>query len=184
MKKLKLVAVVCAILLSGCDEYGVWNTGNNEYYADGALRVSTSARLQERVISLRCFSNTLEGGHSSFDIRYAIQVPLLNRLARELNDAEPVKLVIQVDGVPIAKLDSRAISHEWGSSFLANMSEEILQKISVGRRNLIVMPWKGADKLDSVISVPIGGLADKIEAIRKACEAVEKPIKSPTTSVG
>jgi hypothetical protein len=175
MKAETVFAAILGLSLAACDEISSWHTDEDDGLLDGAIRVSTSAIREERVLKIRCFSPSVGSEKRGLDLRYTIQVPLLRRLEPELNKFGPVELVVQVDGRPIATLKARAVAHDFGLSFLADLPVEHLAGLASARDTIIVMPRQNAENLDEIIRFRVGGLAKTLVPVRMACGLLATP---------
>lgn len=175
MKKTTLLAAVLGLLLAGCDEVSSWHADEDDAFIDGATRISTSAVRDERALTIRCFSPSTGNESRGPDIRYSIPVPLLRRLEPELNKLGPIDLVVQVDGKPIATLKGRAVAHDFGLSFLADLPDGILSSLASARDTIIVMPRQNSENLDEIIRFRVGGLAKNLVPVRMACGLLATP---------
>jgi hypothetical protein len=104
----KVGLLLFAGLLSGCDALDVpavkdfrvskWYESGPDTILDGAMRVSTSSHMDERYLTIRCFKGRAADAAPDYDLRYTIDVPLLERVAGELKKSTTLSGAVAVDG--------------------------------------------------------------------------------------
>lgn len=200
MGKHWLGLVVFALLLGGCSEcengfkvkteykyvmgYEYWHESPKDEFLDGAVRVSTSSHKSGRTLTVRCFKPSTDAGAPKLDIRYVITAPLLRRIVPELEKGVPIEMVLSVDGTPVGNMKVRPVSHDFGISFLGDISTDFVDRISAAGKSIVVMPRKGSEKLDDVIEFGVAELGKHIKPVKNACgkaPSVPVPVKSQST---
>ncbi|MGA7327829.1 MAG: tetratricopeptide repeat protein [Rhodomicrobium sp.] len=146
-----------------------WHTSSEDKTFDGAVRTAAWASRQERTISLRCFKSNSEAT-GSLDLRYEINVPLLGRVVPDLEKAGEIALTVSIDGVAIGSLKARAIKHDFGMSFLADLEPAMLDKFGSAEHKVVVMPRQNDASLDEIIEFGVKGLTNNIEPVKTACQ--------------
>jgi hypothetical protein len=188
--KLKCVAAAVPFLVMGCDEcengYKIktenvylshsdkWYDGLPDGLLDGAIRTTTWTLKDSRGLEIRCFKPSIGAEAKGFDLRYSINVPLLQRLGPDIERAGPNELVLAVDGATIGSIKARPITHDDGVSFLADLTPETLEKLTAAKETIVAMPRQANKNLDSVIKFGVAELSKHIEPVKKAC----KPLSS------
>ncbi|MBS0251358.1 MAG: hypothetical protein JSR78_09885 [Proteobacteria bacterium] len=194
MKLGNLLSVGLILALGACDDPSTgskrsyyddyWIQESKDTFLDGSVRTSAWTSKEGRELKLRCFRFMPDSPTGSFDLRYVIDVPLLARVLPEIEKAGPVQLVLSIDGLSIGSVDVRPLAHDFGISFLGNVSGEMLDKIAAAKTSVIAMPRQGSDKLDEVIEFGVGDLAKTIEPVKRACKPLsllQPPADVPTT---
>lgn len=148
-----------------------WHESPSDTFLDGAVRVSTSTHKDGRSATVRCFRLKPDAPAATLDLRYTLRVPLLKRISPELEKAEDIELVVTVDGTPVGNLKARAISHDFGISFLGGMDRSLLDKIGEAKKAVVVMPRRGTERLDDVIEFGVADLSKHIQPVKHACAA-------------
>ena len=182
-KHLTLAAM--SVLLSGCNEcengFKVrtehktiffsesWHENPKDTFLDGAIRVTTSTYKEARAVTVRCFKASNSNVKPVYDLRYTISIPLLKRIGPELEKAGAAEIVVAVDGTSIGAFKARPLSHNDGVSFLADVPQEVIDKLATAQKAIVVMPRQRDEKLDEVLEFGVAKLADHIKPVIAAC---------------
>lgn len=158
--------------------YEFWHESPKDSLLDGAVRISTSSHKEGRSVTLRCFRLRPEVEEAQFDVRYTINVPLLKRIAPELEKAGGVEMVITVDGVAVGAVKARPVAHDFGMSFLGEVNRQLFEKVGDAKKSVVVMPRVGAERLDDLIEFGVAELAKHIVPVKAACET-KAPMPAP-----
>lgn len=185
------VLAALALGLGGCSEcengykikteykyvmgYEFWHESPKDSLLDGAVRISTASHKEGRSVTLRCFRLRPEVEAAQFDLRYTLNVPLLKRVAPELEKAGGIEMIVTVDGVPVGTVKARAVAHEFGISFLGEINRQLVDKVGEAKKTVVVMPRVGSERLDDVVEFGVAELAKHVVPIKTACEAKTAP---------
>src|SRR5262245_22480143 len=86
-----------------------WHTLDKDTILDGAVRTETYTMKDARILTVRCFQGSASSKIIQYDIRYSIYVPLLARVAPELEKAGPIEFIISIDGLTVARVPTKVI---------------------------------------------------------------------------
>jgi hypothetical protein len=159
----------------------LWHEGGQDDLLDGAIRVRTWTMMDGRTLSLRCYVYKPAQREPQFDLRYSIEVPLLKRVAEEVQKAGPVQLALAIDGTTHSMLEASALKHDWGMSFLADISPETLDAIAAAKETIVVMPRQKGEKLDSIIKFGVARLVDLVKPVEETCARLKQEQAPPSS---
>lgn len=159
-----------------------WHADTGEGMDDGAVRTGTSVFKDGRELTIRCFRALPDANLAKTDLRYTIFIPLLAKVAGEIEKAGPIELMMSVDGQPVHVLPGRVIAHDFGISFLAPVSLEQIGRLKRAGKKLVARPRQAGKHLDRRIEFPVTELAEQLPAVEKACAAPVAVPSCPATS--
>jgi hypothetical protein len=195
MTKLRIGQLLFALLVGGCDALDLpaakdfrgsdWYESGPDTLFDGAMRVSTWTHADERYLTIRCFKSSGADALGEYDLRYKIDVPLLERVVDELQKSTALTIAVAVDGRTIGFYKARAgFQHEqlW---FLAEVEEGVIAELAAAEREINVVPREEDNKLDKIIAFSSAGLAERIKPVIEACanETKVAPATAPAAGV-
>jgi hypothetical protein len=184
-----------ALLVSGCDDVSLpstkdfrpskWYESGPDTILDGAMRVSTSSFKDERYLTVRCFKGTAADAVPGYDLRYTIDIPLLERVAEDLKKSTTLSVAIAVDGKAVGIYKARAGFQHEELFFLADVEESVITALAAAEKDVNVVPKEGDKKLDKIIAFSSAGLSDKVKPVMKACakETIEAPGTAPADGI-
>jgi hypothetical protein len=115
---------------------------------------------------------------SSYDLRYTIDVPLLERVAEDLKKSTTLTLAVAVDGKAVGLYKARAGFQHEELFFLADVEESVITALAAAEKDINVVPREGDKKLDKIVAFSSAGLAERIKPVMAACAKAEK--QTPT----
>ena len=194
MTKRTFGLLLFALLVGGCDDVKLpaakdfrasrWYESGPDTFLDGAMRVSTSSYMDERYLTVRCFKGASADAVPRFDLRYEIDMPLLERVAEDLKKSTTLSVAVAVDGKAVGIYKAQAgFQHQlW---FLAEVEESVMAALAAAEKDINVVPKDGDKKLDKIIAFSSAGLAEKIKPVMTACvkPAKEAPGAAPADGV-
>jgi hypothetical protein len=150
-----------------------WHESSKDTILDGAVRTSTWTFKDARSVDIRCFEP--RSGDPRYDIRYSIDVPLLKRLAPDLEKAGAVELVVSIDGLFVESVPVSVVPQESSLDFLGAIPPTLIDKLENAKETVVVMPRQNEQKLDEVIEFRVAGFRENIEPVKKACATIHSP---------
>ena len=168
-----------ALLVGGCDDVSLpstkdfrpskWYESGPDTILDGAMRVSILSFMDERNLEIRCFKQSSADAVPKYDLRYTIDIPLLERVAEDLKKSTTLSVAVAVDGKAVGIYKARAGFQHEELFFLADVEESVITALATAEKDINVVPKEGDKKLDKIIAFSSAGLAEKIKPVIKAC---------------
>ena len=141
--------------------------------------------MDERYLTVRCFKLPDPDAVPSYDLRYTIAMPLLERVAEDLKKSTTLSVAVAVNGKAVGIYKARAGFHHEELFFLADVEESVIAALSAAEKDINVVPREGDKKLDKIIAFSSAGLAERIKPVMTACAktAKERPGAAPADGV-
>ena len=148
-----------------------WHESKDTIY-DGSLRIAALTYKSGRAVTVRCFGANASAPRS-IDIRYSIDVPLLEKLSSEFKNDDTLTLNVAVDdGVPEI-LQARSGFGGGGLWFLAQSNKALIDKIAKAQKKVIAVPTRHGEKIDEVIEFGVHGIQERLQPVLDACKDVK-----------
>ena len=172
MNRLGILLLLGAVLGS-CNERDFrrseWFDGGPDTILDGAMRISTWTSRDERYLTIRCFRFKADS-EPKYDLRYEINMPLLERVAKDLEKSTTLDAAVAADGTALGMYKARAGFQRGQLWFLIDVDESVIAVLAAAKKDINVVPREDSAKLDKIIAFSTAGLADRIKPVMKACE--------------
>ncbi len=179
MRKALLMRIIALVLIGGWRPVSAadWHENPEDSFMDGAVRVKTWTFKDVRNLEIRCFKAS-GADTGRYDLRYSIEVPLLSRIAPDLEKRGQIRLVASADGVPLGTFNAQVVKHDFGISFLASLAPSDVDKLAAATKKLSVVPRQENEPLDNITEFGVDGLVQYLAPVNAACETTRAEIKT------
>jgi hypothetical protein len=94
---------------------------------------------------------------AGYDLRYTIDIPLLERVADDLAKSTTLSVAVAVDGKAVGIYKARAGFQHQQLFFLADVEEGVIAALATAEKDINVSPKEGDKKLDKIIAFSSAG---------------------------